>query len=320
MQDLFSLMQSYDLLVEKIARAAGLTKEEIERKIEAKKARLSGLISKEGAAQIISAELGVNFDNEVLKICELMPGAKKVNVIGKIVGLFPIREYNKNGKSGKVSNFILGDETGTIKVVLWDTNHISLIENGEIAQDSVIEIRNGNMRENELHLTGFSEFKKSPMVIENVKKERAVSEKTIVEIQEGQSVRFRATVVQFFPPRFFSVCPECGKKGSQEADGYVCGEHGKVQPKEKALVNLVLDDGTESIRAVLFSDQIAKIANEDDLKTPEGLQAFRDNILGVEFFISGSARRNSFSNNTELSVSDIEVVNVDKLIENLEKV
>ena len=110
-------MQNYDLLIERIAKSAKLEKEEIERRVEAKKAKLSGLISKEGAAQIIAAELGISFEDQDLKISELMPGMKRVNVIGKIITLFPVREYSKNGREGKVANFVIADETGNTRVV-----------------------------------------------------------------------------------------------------------------------------------------------------------------------------------------------------------
>ena len=49
------------------AKHSGLNVEEVNRKIEAKRAKLSGLISQEGAAQIVAAELGINFENEKLK-------------------------------------------------------------------------------------------------------------------------------------------------------------------------------------------------------------------------------------------------------------
>ena len=91
-------MQNYDLLVERIAKAAGLEKDDVERRVEAKKAKLSGLISKEGAAQIIAAELGINFEDQDLKISELMAGMRKVNVVGKVINLFPVREFEKNGR------------------------------------------------------------------------------------------------------------------------------------------------------------------------------------------------------------------------------
>ena len=64
--------------MERIASSSGTGKEEIERKIEAKRAKLSGLISKEGAAQVVASELGVSFDNEQLKIDELLPNMRKV--------------------------------------------------------------------------------------------------------------------------------------------------------------------------------------------------------------------------------------------------
>ncbi len=42
---------NYERVLEKIASSAGLEKEEVERRVEAKRSKLSGLISKEGAAQ-----------------------------------------------------------------------------------------------------------------------------------------------------------------------------------------------------------------------------------------------------------------------------
>ena len=63
-------MDNYNVLVEKISNLSKLSKEDIERKIEAKRAKLSGLVSKEGAAQIVAAELGINFDMERMKIAD----------------------------------------------------------------------------------------------------------------------------------------------------------------------------------------------------------------------------------------------------------
>ena len=62
------MADNYVQLVERIASAAKIDKSEVERKVEAKRAKLSGLVSKEGAAQIVAAELGINFEQEKLKI------------------------------------------------------------------------------------------------------------------------------------------------------------------------------------------------------------------------------------------------------------
>ena len=245
---------NYERILEKLATTSGVEKEEIERRVEAKRAKLSGLISKEGAAQVIAAELGISFDDEQLKIEELLPGMRKVHVIGKVINLSPVRTFTtKKGEEGKVVNIFLADDTSNIKVVLWDTNHIALIEKQEIKNGSVVEISNGGIRDNELHLGSFSEIKLSNETFENVKSEKIVKEKTISDFKISDNVGVRAFVVQAFEPRFFNVCSECKKKVVPEGEDFVCAEHGKVAPEKRAILNLVIDDGTESIRAVFFS-------------------------------------------------------------------
>ena len=97
-------MDNYSRLIERVSQQAGISKEDVERKIEAKRAKLSGLVSKEGAAQIVAAELGINFDEEKMRVAELIDGMKKASVVGKVVALYPVRSYEKNGRSGKVAN------------------------------------------------------------------------------------------------------------------------------------------------------------------------------------------------------------------------
>ena len=311
-------MQNYDLLLERIAKSSDKPKEEIERMVEAKKAKLSGLISKEGAAQIISAELGISFEDQDLKISELMHGMKKVNIVGKIVTVFPVREFEKNGRSGKVLNFIVADETGNSKAVLWDVNHIVLFENGELKQGDSVEIKNGSTKENEIHLSSFSEIKKSSQVFENVKTEASVSEKSLAEVQQGQNIKVRGIVVKIFQPRFYSVCPECNKKAVQEGEIFNCAEHGVITPKSRAILNFVLDDGTETMRIVMFSDSINTLIPEEDLKDSEKSILFRDDFIGTEIYLSGNVKRNQLFNNLEVIANNIEKVDVEKLVTVLE--
>jgi len=311
--------ENYDKIVEKISKSSGLEKEEIERRIEAKRAKLAGLISKEGAAQVIAAELGISFDNEKLKINELLSGMRKVNVVGKIINLSPVRSFTtKKGDEGKVVNLVLADDTSNIKVVLWDTNHIALIEKGEIKDKSVVEIGNGGMRSNEIHLGSFSEFKLSNEKLDNLVTEKIVKEKNIVDFKLADSVSVRAFIVQAFDPKFFHVCPECRKKAIQEADGFSCAEHGKINPDKRALINLVLDDGTESIRSVLFQDAIGGLGM-GDLEDSDNLLKQKQNLLGKEMIFLGDIRMNSFFNNPEFIVESVKETNPDELIAVLEK-
>ncbi|MBS3094634.1 hypothetical protein J4474_03135 [Candidatus Pacearchaeota archaeon] len=304
---------NYEKILLKISKAASLDKEEIERRVEAKRAKLSGLISREGAMQIIASELGINFDNEKLKIDELLPGMRRVNVIGKIIGLSPVRTFVRNGKEGKVANFTLADEKSNVKVVLWDVNHIELIEKNELGKESVVEILNGSMRGNELHLGSFSEFKKSNEKISNVNIEKQVYEKKIIDFKNPDSVGVRAFIVQAFEPKFFYVCPECKKKVGEDS---TCATHGSVAPEKRAVMNVVIDDGTESIRAVLFHDNIPLLGF--DLEDSEKLTEQKQNILGKEMFFLGDVRNNNYFNNAELIINSVKEINFDELLAKIE--
>lgn len=311
--------ENYSRIIDKISKVSGVEVDELERRVEAKRAKLSGLISKEGAAQVIAAELGISFDNEKLKIDELLPGMRKVNVSGKIINLFPVRNFTtKKGDEGKVVNFVLADDTSNVKVVLWDTNHIALIEDGTIKQGSSVEIVNGSIRDNEIHLGSFSEFKPSNEIFENVVSEKQVKEKPIFEFRVNDPVKTRAFVVQSFEPRFFHVCPECKKKVVSGTDGFVCATHNSVTPEKRALINLVLDDGTENIRAVVFHE-ILKDLGLSDLEDAEKMISSREDLLGKEMVFGGNVRQNKFFNTPELIVDSVSPVDLDSVIGNLEK-
>ncbi len=308
---------NYEKMVERIAKSANVDKEEIQRKVEAKCAKLSGLISKEGAAQVIAAELGISFDTEVLKIDELLPGMRKVNFVGKVISLFPVRSFERNGQTNKVANMIIADDTSNIKVVLWDANHIELVESGSVKEDVVVQVTNATVRDNEVHLGSFSEFKISTEVLADVKTEKIVKEKSILDFKVGDSVSVRAFVVQSFDPRFFTVCPECKKKAVQEGEKHKCNEHGDVTPEKRALINIVVDDGTETIRAVLFHDTLSKLGLTD-LENEEMLLQQKEGALGKELLFSGNVRMNNYFNNPEFIINDIQEVSLDELIKVLE--
>jgi len=312
------MVGNYERIIEKISKTSGLGEEEIERRVEAKREKLSGLISKEGAAQVIASELGISFENEKLKINELLPGMRKVNTIGKLINLFPIRTFKtKRGEESKVVNFWIADETANIKVVLWDTNHIGMLERGEIKEGTTVEISNGSLRDSELHLGSFSEIKPSSEVLGEVKTEKVVKKKEINDFKIGENISSRAFILQVFEPRFFNVCPECNKKITQEGEVFSCIQHGKVIPLKRAVSSIVLDDGTDSIRAVLFHEALLKLGFsqlEDAGKFAEEKESF----LGKEMVFTGNVRNNSFFNNKEFIVEDVLEIQPDEIISELE--
>jgi len=306
---------NYKQLIEFISRSSGVSVEEIERKIEAKQAKLAGLISREGAAQIIAAELSVNFDKQIIKISQIIPGMRKINLVGKIINMFPIRSYNKNNRQGRIGSFILADETSNIRTVLWDENHIDLIDKGHITQDCVVEISNASVRNGEIHLSSFSEIKVSGQLIDKVITEKPNSQKAILNFNPSDNVSTRAFIVQVFEPRFFEVCPKCRKKVVDSE----CQEHGKVTPEKKALLNFVIDDGSDCIRSTMFSDVLETIIPKEQLEDFEAFAKKKQDLLGKEMLVTGQVRKNQMYNNNEFIVSGLDEINIDKVIEELEK-
>jgi len=312
-------MENYERFINIISKNSGLEKSEIEKRISAKQERISGLISKEGAAQIVAAELGINFDDEKLKIEDLSPGMRRVNTCGKVINLFPVRTFVRNGQESKVANLVIADETSNIKVVLWDTIHIGLIEEKKIIEGSVVDISNANLRENEIHLGNFSELKLSSESLENVKTERVVKEKKIIDFKNSENVGVRAFIVQASDLRFFNVCPECKKKVISDGENFTCQEHGKVIPEKRALMNLVLDDGTGTIRSVLFHERISDLGITQ-IEDFESVSKQKQELLGKEMMFFGNIRLNKFFNNIEMNITGFQEINIDDLIQNLEKV
>jgi hypothetical protein len=303
---------NYDKILERLCKSSGVEAEEINRRVEAKRAKLSGLISREGALQVIAAELGISFDEEKLKIDELLSGMRKVNFSGKIVKAYPIRTFtNKDGGEGKVANIFVADETGNIKVVLWDTNHIALLESGDVEEGSSIEIGSGSMRQGEVHMGSFSDFKKSDELFENVKTEKVVKEKEIKEFNVGERINSRAFVVQSFQPRFFIANIDTGRKATED-------EISKGIPTEKRVIlNVIIDDGTETIRAVMFHEMVQKLGL-NEFENEELMAEQVQNILGSEKIFSGDVRMNSYFNTPELIVNGIDDLDLDQLVSSLE--
>ena len=240
---------------------------------------------------------------------------KKVNVLAKIVQINPVREFNKSGRQGKVASLLIADETSNTRLVLWDTNHIALIENKKLQENNVIEISGGNVRNSELHLSSFADIKPSKEKLESIITEQVFSTKKLNQVKPGETIQTYALIVHTFEPRYFEVCPQCGKK-AQEGE---CKLHGKISPEKRALLSITLDDGTETIRSVLFSEQINSLGLTDEqIFSLEEFNKIKESLLGEEMLFAGQVRQNQLYNTTDFVIQQVKPVNPQELIKELE--
>ncbi len=94
-----------------------ITKEEFERRVGAKIEDCGDLIDEPTAAMMVVGELG----REHVKIKGLFAKSSLFSFFGKVVDKTDPKEFDRaDGEKGWVATLLLGDETGTTRVVLWD--------------------------------------------------------------------------------------------------------------------------------------------------------------------------------------------------------
>ncbi|MBW2973353.1 DUF2240 family protein [Candidatus Woesearchaeota archaeon] len=304
----------YAEMIAKLKEKTGMSQEEVEAKINDKLKQLSGLISKEGAAHIIANELGVKLVEPGGKIKDIYAGMRNVEVNGKIQQVYEIREFTRqDGSAGKVGNFLMGDETGVMRVVCWGDKADVL---SKLNEGDIVRVTCGLCRENqgrcEIHLGDNSQVIINPngVSIGEVQNKRAASiRKPIKDLAENdENIEVLGTIVQVFDPKFYEVCPDCNARIKENNGEFACLKHGKVNPDYAYVVNVFLDDGTENIRCVLFRKQAEMLLGKkpEDMLTfrtsPESFESLKTEMLGNIVKFVGRVRKNDFFDRLEFMV------------------
>ena len=96
------IQQVYEVIVNKIVEKSGLSRADIEAKVDAKVHELEDLVTKEGAAHMVANELKIQlFDTvpKVAKIENLAPGMNNVVLTGKVLNVSEPRSFNSGTRS-----------------------------------------------------------------------------------------------------------------------------------------------------------------------------------------------------------------------------
>ncbi|MCW4005427.1 MAG: OB-fold nucleic acid binding domain-containing protein [Candidatus Bathyarchaeota archaeon] len=113
------------------------------------------------------------------KVGELTPQSRAVNVTAKVVSKSEIREIpmGRDGSPHKVCDALVGDETGTVYLTLWDDNIEKVTEEETIRiENGYVTLFKGNMRLN-IGKYGTLQNAEEPLA-EEVNTENNVSSKT----------------------------------------------------------------------------------------------------------------------------------------------
>lgn len=315
---------NYDQIVEQIKEKAGISEEEISKRVDEKMEQLAGLISRDGAAHIVANEFKINVFEAAaggkMTIKKLLPGMRSVEVVGKVRAVYEVREFSTDKGSGKVGSFLIADEESMCRVTCW---HAQTEKMAGLKEGDVVRVKDGYVRENngrnEIHLNDRSELEINPPgvevnVPEGLQQARAeATRKKIAELGENDNnVELLGTIVQAFEPRFFEICPQCGKRAKPREDQFVCPEHNIVTPDYSYVMNVVLDDGSETIRVVLFKQQLEQLIRkprEEVLQYREFKDKFDEvkiDLLGQLVKLRGRASKNTMFDRIEFVAEEVD--------------
>jgi replication factor A1 len=107
--------------------------EEFEAAVNDKVEQMGGLADEETAAMLIAHELR---DEEVEGIADIEPGMDDVKFLGKVMSVGELRTFERDGEDedGRVVNVEVADETGRIRISMWDGMAEEALENLEVGQ------------------------------------------------------------------------------------------------------------------------------------------------------------------------------------------
>lgn len=248
-------------LITQIAQQTGKTEEEIKGLIEAKVQKFSGLLTEQGALYMVQKELGLKQETmEQVAISDLKEGMKGIEIKGEITAVFPIKEFDKNGKKGKLRSFILNDTTGEVRVTLWNeqVDQFQIARGNEIVLTSILVKMYNDTKQVTLGFNGKVEIK-------NTKEIAAVK---LAELKSGMSsVGILGRIMRKFPCKDFE---------SGERKGKLC--------------SFQIADDSAIIRATAWNEKADELEkyNEGDAVEIENAYT-KEGRFGVEIHLGYSA-------------------------------
>ena len=259
-----------------------------------------------------------------LEIGKIVPDSS-VNVVGRVIRNFGVNEFERDGRTGKVANLVIGDSSGTAKLVLWNEKAEKSVE---LAVGDIVRVGNGFVKQGqaglEIQANWGTTLVKNPEGVEvpaaddinytagssnnGAPKERV--EAKIADLKEGDKYRqVRGAIVNIFGDNFIHLmCPECNKK-VREGQCDKCGIIEK--PNKLLIINGTIDDGSGTISVTFFREAAEKLIGV----TPEEISSSSVDIiakvneaLGKEVVVEGSVKRNDYMDRIELNVYEVKPV------------
>ncbi|MHA1924405.1 MAG: OB-fold nucleic acid binding domain-containing protein [Candidatus Thorarchaeota archaeon] len=255
---------------------------------------------------------------------------RDVDVEGKVVRVFPVNTFDRDGKEGRVQNVIIADETAQVRLTFWneDVDKIKTLGEGDVvfvthayAKEGFrggVEIHVGRRAEIEINPKGSRLEQLELTELSSQPKTQPAGRMLIGDIDEGsegKSIEICGIVVgisQRSP--IYPACPSCRKKVEEEEGRFTCVVCGDVkEPDYRMLYKITVDDGSGSIRTTLFGEageallQMTATEASELIKSSgnrlEPLEQNSDRTLGRYVAVQG--RVSKFKDSLDVTASSI---------------
>lgn len=324
---------SSEELVETIAEETGMDKDEIEKEVNDKVEEFSGMVSEEGALHLVAKEHGVELaeaEKNDLKVENIVPEMRKVNLKARVTNILDPNTFTRDdGEEGRVQNVILADETGTIRLTLWDeqTQIAEKVDVGDAIEVAGAYTVEDNRENAELRLGDDAQVKMADDdEVPEVESGPTEAEETDIRGIQSENANYvvRGMVMNVYTSNpFYRVDPETGNTVREDDDGNYATKDGKEveEPESRLAVSAVLDDGTGNVRAVFFRQQARELLGIDEETEKDGdvraVEEAAAEAVGTEIEVEGRTRYNDYFGQLEIIVNDLRDFDTDGQLEEL---
>ena len=262
-------MQDLEKVILEISSQTGKTPEEINELIQAKIKKFEGLLTEQGATFMVQKELGLKQETTIeVKANALNDGMKDIELKWTIKTIYPVKEFEKNGKVGKIGSLLLEDDSGIVRVTLWNDQ----IDKYELTPGSEIKILNGVV-------TSYNDKKQISLgyngTIEILNKKEETYDK-IHDLKAGMNnTNVVGRLIRKFP---------CKEFDSGERKGKLC--------------NFQFGDETALLRATAWNEKADEISSYNEGDVIKIRNAYtKDGMYGIELHMGYSSIINKTETN-----------------------
>lgn len=243
----------------------------------------------------------------------------------------------KSGENTSLLGFVVSDDTDGVRVTLWGENAEEYskklsTDKGLLLSDVFVKYSNFSKR-NEISLISESKLELIDLKISNLKYIEVSNNgletsysgnyKKIENINSPDIIEVKGYIAKGINNiTTYEACTNCFKK----VDNCTCGMREKTE--YRMIINLIIDDGTGTIRTTFMGERAEKLIGIKTEKivqikdTPDFekiLEKKSSELLGKDIIIKGRAKFSDYSNSYEISIYDFKNININEELEKVMK-